>query len=72
MKVAVLNVATGGYVELAENLHKSLNENFMTDHEVDIFLFTDSDKEFGENVRKYQIERKGFPGDTLYRYHYFL
>ena len=72
MKVAVLNVATGGYVELAENLHKSLNENFMTDHDVDIFLFTDSDKDFGENVKKYQIERKGFPGDTLYRYHYFL
>ena len=49
MKVAVLNVATGGYVELAENLHKSLNENFMTDHEVDIFLFTDSDKDLSHH-----------------------
>ena len=61
MKVAVLNVATGGYVELAENLHKSLNENFMTDHEVDIFLFTDSNKDFGENVKEISNRKKGIP-----------
>lgn len=72
MKIAVLNVATGRYIDLSKRLFDSIKNNFLIDHEVDIFLFTDSCEEFGDNIKKYNIKRKGFPGDTLFRYHYFL
>jgi histo-blood group ABO system transferase len=72
MNVAVLNVATGGYIDFSKKLFDSINEKFLTEHNVDIFLFTDSNEKFANNVNVYKIKRKGFPGDTLFRYHYFL
>lgn len=72
MKIAVLNVATGKYINLVDQLHYSIRKNLMNEHDVDIFLFTDSQKDFPSDVKTYQIERRGWPGDTLYRYHYFL
>lgn len=73
MKVAILNVATGKYINFVEQLHNDIREKFMINHDVSFFLFTDNeDKEFPDDVSKYYVERKGFPGDTLYRYHYFL
>lgn len=72
MKIAVLNVATGGYIDLSKRLFESIESNFLVDHQVDIFLFTDSDEQFADNIKKYNIKRRGFPGDTLLRYHYFL
>ena len=72
MKIAVLNVATGGYIDLSKRLFQSIKSNFLVDHQVDIFLFTDSGEQFADNVKKYNIKRRGFPGDTLLRYHYFL
>ena len=72
MRVAVLNVATGKYIDYFEQLKDSVEENFFNEDEVDIFLFTDSDREYGDNVKKIKIERGGWPNDTLYRYHYFL
>ncbi len=72
MKAAVLTIGTGKYIDLAERLHESVRKNFMKNHEVDIFLFTDSEKKFPNDVKVYHTPRLGFPGDTLYRYHYFL
>ena len=72
MKIAVLNIATGVYIDLFEQLKDSFQNNFFEDSQVDIFLFTDSEREYGKNVKKYKIERGGWPKDTLYRYHYFL
>ena len=72
MRVAVLNVATGKYIDYFEQLKDSVEENFFNEDEVDIFLFTDTDREYGDNVKKIKIERGGWPNDTLYRYHYFL
>lgn len=72
MRVAVLNVVTGKYIDYFEQLKDSVEENFFNEDEVDIFLFTDTDREYGDNVKKIKIERGGWPNDTLYRYHYFL
>jgi histo-blood group ABO system transferase len=72
VKIAVLTIGTGKYVHLAKELHKSIRKNFMTNHKVDIILFTDSEEKFASDVKLFHTPRLGFPGDTLYRYHYFL
>ena len=72
MKIAVLNIATGKYIDLFEQLKESIKINFFKEDDVDIFLFTDSDREYEDNVKKIKIEKGGWPKDTLYRYHYFL
>lgn len=75
MKIAVLNIATGRYIDLFERSKQHISDNFLTSHNVDLFLFTDSDREFSDdriNIKKYFIKKRGYPGDTLFRYHYFL
>lgn len=72
MKVGILLIATGKYFKFFKPLYDSLMKNFLSKHERTIFYFTDSNMEVPNNVIKTKIERKGFPGDTLFRYHYFL
>ncbi len=73
MKIAVLNVATGKYIKFVDKLHSDMREKLFPGHELHFFLFTDDDeKQFPPDVTKVEVARKGFPGDTLYRYHYFL
>ena len=43
----------------------------MQEHEKTFFYFTDFPEDFPKDVFQFKIERKGFPGDTLLRYHYF-
>ena len=73
--IAVCMVATGKYIQYVEKTQKECVQNFLAPHHLEFFLFTDqTDKtqpacdQF--TVHKYKIDRKGFPGDTLYRYHY--
>ena len=72
MKIGILLVCTGRYIQFFEKLYRSLQKFYLLDHQKKIYLFTDSDEEFPSDVCVTKIERKGFPGDTLYRYHYFL
>jgi histo-blood group ABO system transferase len=75
IKIAVLNVATGPYIELFRQSKSCISNNFFVDEHVDIFLFTDSTDDFHDDrvgIKKFYIKRRGFPGDTLFRYHYFL
>ena len=73
MKIAILNVATGKYIKFVEKLHRDMREKLFVGHDVSFFLFTDNeDRDFPDDVIKIPVTKKGFPGDTLYRYHYFL
>lgn len=75
MKIAVLNIATGPYIDLFPRSMECIENNFFTSEDVDLFLFTDSDEVYESdrvNIKKYVIKRSGWPKDTLYRYHYFL
>lgn len=75
MKIAVLNIATGPYIGLFEQSKECIKNNFLTSHEVDLFLFTDSEEKYFDNdinIKQYYVKRRGYPGDTLFRYHYFL
>lgn len=76
-KVAVCLVATGKYYQFLERVAESCHLKFVKPHPIEFFVFTDQvDKVpssyFGHPVHSYFVERKGFPGDTLYRYHYML
>lgn len=78
MNIGILSVATGKYIQFLEPLYSSIQKNFLVDHNKIYVVFTDN-KSYVEDLCKrlsidsqiIEIQRKGFPGDTLYRYHYF-
>lgn len=74
--VGILLIATNKYKQFVQPLIDSLNENFLTDRELIVFLFTD----FPElplnssnrlTIKKYKIPNYKFPEATLYRYKIF-
>lgn len=75
--VAVCHVATGRYKQFVSGIQRDCAERFLKPHALSFFLFTDAPEEFPDEVHgcpihKYLVKRQGFPGDTLYRYHYML
>lgn len=74
-RVGILIIATGKYIDFFYQLYDSLEKNFLVDQQKTYYLFTDTTEpnlKRTKNVKLVNIERKGFPGDTMYRYHYFL
>jgi histo-blood group ABO system transferase len=76
-KVALCLVATGKYHKFVPYVTESCVLRFVKPHELEFFVFTDQldhipDDYHGCRVNKYYVQQKGFPGDTLYRYHYIL
>jgi len=72
MKIGILFIGTGLYIQFFKQVYDSFEKYFLPNHEKKYFLFTDSNDSFPDNVHVTKIPWKGFPGDTLYRYHYFL
>jgi len=78
MKIGIFTIATGKYTRFIKSLYESIKVNFLEDHEKTFIIFTDQVEEV-QNICKslsvnhliFKIERKGFPGDTLLRYHHF-
>ena len=71
-RIAICNVATGKYVNYVDSIVEECKQNFLRCHDIEFFLFTDSDIVESEKFHVHHIDRKGFPGDTLFRYHYML
>ena len=71
MKIGMLIIATGNYRHYFPHLYYSVKKRFLPGHEKRFFFFTDFPEKFPDDVSLISIDRKGFPGDTLYRYHYF-
>ena len=67
MKIALFIIATGSYIKYTYPLIESINKYFLTNHKVDIFLFTDS-KEVPHGTTKIYMKHKSFPYPTLMRY----
>ena len=73
MKIAILNIATNNYKLFLDQLHTSIEKYFLPEHKKDYFIWTDDvDFKFKHSVYPIKIEPQGYPGDTLFRYHYFL
>jgi len=69
--IGVLLICTGKYDQFVKPLIDSLEKNFLRGEKKKYYLFTD--KDFVDlRAHHVKIERRGFPGDTLYRFHYFL
>lgn len=73
MKVAFVIIATNKYIQFVPPLLDSIYKYFLPDTEKDCYVFTDqTDYNLGYNTEKINISPKGWPGDSYYRYHYFL
>lgn len=71
--IAFLLIATGRYKEFVPALARGL-ELLFPDRSKKIVLMSDQELVLCTHIPIlwHRIERKGFPGDTLFRYHYFL
>ena len=87
MKIGILTIATGKYIQFVRPLYESMVANFLPGIDKASCYWTDNPPELGKQIpvdgkgcvtpkgtiiHTTKIERRGFPGDTLYRYHYFL
>ena len=71
MKIGILMIATGKYIQFFDAVYNSFEEYFLPGHEKTYFLFTDSKQELPKNVVRIKKVWRGFPEDTLKRFHYF-
>lgn len=71
MKICVITIATGRYIQFVEKLLESIEDNFLEGHEISCLLFTDNDmEEVSENIRVSKIEHKTWPEPALKKYNY--
>ena len=70
--IGVLLTATGRYVDFIDQFYTSAERYFFKDIAKHYFLFTDQEYSPPPNVSVIPVRGRGFPGDTLYRYHRFL
>jgi histo-blood group ABO system transferase len=72
-KIGIMVIATGKYDQFIPPLYKSVQKYFMKNHEVKMFVFTDSDNiPVNDMIVKIQHEHKPWPGPTLARYETFF
>jgi histo-blood group ABO system transferase len=74
--IGICLVATGRYKQFVVNIVRDCLRYFTRPHPLHFFVFTDQltqpPHEFPSAYTEIYIPRQGFPGDTLYRYHYML
>ncbi len=72
MKIGLLTIATGKYIQFIDPLWESAKKYFAPNHEVTMFVFTDS-TEFVPKQRQVKIMQRHmpWPGPTLFRYNIF-
>jgi histo-blood group ABO system transferase len=69
MRIALFVIATGNYIQFVTPLIDSVRKYFLTDHKVDIFVFTDSDV-VPEGTTRVYVQHRPFPYPTLMRYNF--
>lgn len=73
MKIALVCICTGyRYWEYVRPMIKSAREYFLTNHEVDFFLWSDIPEGTNYGATVFPTERTDWPYPTLMRYHFFL
>ena len=71
-KVSLLLIATGRYKTFLSRVISDARQHFLRKHDVEIVVFTDDVDAAPAGTRAVHVTRKGFPGDSMYRFHYFL
>jgi len=75
MKIGILYISTGPYIEFFDEFFLSAEKNFLPDCEKHYFVFTDGENPlFGKNPRIHVISQHQFewPYAVLFKFHYFL
>lgn len=71
MKICIVTIATGRYIQFVENLLNKVDEFFLNGHEINCLLFTDNEmEETSENIKVSQIEHKPWPEPAMKKYNY--
>jgi len=70
--IGVLIVATWKYISFIPPLLESARKYFVPEHNVSFFIFTDQYLTNSNDVKRLDATRKGWPHDTLMRYHEYL
>jgi len=71
MKICIITVATGRYIQFVENLLNKIDQYFLDGHEIDCLLFTDNDlEECSDNVKVSKIVHKPWPEPAMKKYNY--
>lgn len=79
-KISLLIVATNRYTEFLPQLLRSVKENFFTEMDVTVNVFTDkltvaaeilNAGHFGLKIHIHEVEHKPWPHATLKRFHFF-
>lgn len=71
MKICVITIATGRYIQFVENLLNKVDEYFLNGHDIDCLLFTDNDiEECSDNVKVSKIVHKPWPEPAMKKYNY--
>lgn len=73
MRIGLLTIATGEkYYKFILPLLESAYKYFLPNHDRSFFLFSDCKTQFGGNIIQTKVQPKGYPNETLLRYHTFL
>lgn len=71
MKICIVTIATGRYIQFVEKLLDSVEKYFLVDHDISCLLFTDNDlEETSYNIKVSKIEHKTWPEPALKKYNY--
>lgn len=72
MKIGIITIATGGYVDYVESLIDSCDLNLLNGHDKSYFIFTDGGFTSSiQNVHRIKQKKLGWPFDTMMRFHMF-
>jgi hypothetical protein len=73
MKIGILLIATGKYIQFFPDLYQGLKRLFFPNIEKRFFLWTDATiNDCPKDIIVTFLKQRGHPADTLFRYHYFL
>lgn len=74
MNVSILYIAIGKYEVLWDEFYQSAKKHLFKSHQVHFYLFTDSARLLSLSYSDVKVISKpnyGWPGNTLYRFHFF-
>ena len=72
MKIAILYIGIGKYIEFFEDFYKSCEQYFFPQIEKEYFLFTDNNLNLDKNINILHVKNEGWPNNTLKRFEYFI
>jgi histo-blood group ABO system transferase len=75
MKICVITIATGKYIQFVESLLEKISQYFLADieHNISCLLFTDNEMEYySNNIKVSNIIHKPWPEPALKKYNYIV